>query len=164
MAFLITLSPEAWTQSLDEKLDGFYEHPEWLISPRALMDSLEADKKVYLLDSRQRAEYRVSHIPGALRVDYEGFEPKQVSEVPQDALVVVYCTVGWRSERVTGRLREAGYERSYNLYGSILAWSNHGFALENKRGQSTQRVHTYSRSWSAYLEQGQPVYDWWKMW
>jgi rhodanese-related sulfurtransferase len=147
-----------------ERLQGLYHHPEWLIEPEALHARLSAGQDVLLLDTRSPDEYRLSHLPGAVRVDWEAWRPAAIDSLSRERVVVAYCTVGWRSEQVTERLRAAGFDRSYNLYGSIIAWSNRGYPLHNARGHATEKVHTYSRSWARYLEQGEAVYEWWKLW
>ena len=164
LVIVAPLKGKSQQSAFHQRIDALYERQDLLLRPGALRDSLQKGKEVYLLDSRTLEEFRVSHLPGAHRVDFEGFQAGNVDTISTDAMVVVYCTVGWRSEQIAARLNQAGYQRVYNLYGSIIEWANLGYPLIKPDGQSTQKVHTYSRSWSAYLTQGKPVYDWWKFW
>jgi len=116
------------------------------------VDSLHAAPQRYqLLDAREREEYAVSHLPGAQWVGYDDFDPKRVAQLPKDAPVVVYCSVGYRSEKVGEQLREAGFTQVYNLYGSLFEWANRGYPLVKGDSLATDSAHTYSRRWSHWL-------------
>jgi 3-mercaptopyruvate sulfurtransferase SseA len=70
----------------------------------------------------------------------------------------VYCSVGYRSEKVSEQLRQAGYQTVYNLYGGIFEWKNQGHPVVNAEGEPTERVHAYNRSWGVWLKKGDKVY------
>ncbi len=140
-------------RSFDQKLESMYRHSVPLIKPAAL-DSLQRQRPVLLLDTRTPEEYAVSHLPNARFVDYDNFEVTEISDIARDAEVVVYCAVGYRSERVGEALQETGYEHVQNLYGGIFAWKNAGKVVVNQKGQPTDSVHTYNRNWSKWLERG----------
>ena len=78
-----------------------------LVQPSTL-DSLRQTDSVVLLDTRSPEEYSVSHLPQARFVNYDTFRPEDISDIPADAEVVVYCAVGYRSERLGRRLRGRG--------------------------------------------------------
>ena len=108
----------------------------------------------YILDAREADEYRVSHIPGARFIGYDNFAEKSVEDIPRDAAVVVYCSVGYRSEKIGEKLRKQGFTNVSNLYGSIFEWVNAGYELENEDGSPTKRVHTYNKKWSQWVIEG----------
>ena len=62
-----------------------------------------------LLDARTEAEYEVSHLQGARRID--PYRPSLVGimRVPKDTPVVVYSSAGYRGARVASWLGEQGY-------------------------------------------------------
>ena len=72
--------------------------------------------------------------------------------------IVVYCSIGVRSEIIAKKIRALGYTNVYNLYGGLFEWVNKGgeLFLANKR---TQKVHAYSKKWGAYLTEGIKVYE-----
>lgn len=113
---------------------------------------------VVLLDTRSKAEYEVSHLPGARWVGYDDFDLKRVADIPKGATVVTYCSVGVRSERVGEKLLAAGYQHVHNLYGSLFEWVNEGNPVVDNQGKPTQRVHGYSRLWGIWLKKGDVVY------
>lgn len=117
------------------------------------------DKKLYFLDARALKEYKVSHIPNARHIGYEEMRQAALNGIPKNAVVIVYCSVGYRSEKIGERLQEAGYQKIYNLYGSLFEWVNQGHPIENAKGLPTQRVHTYSKEWSRWLKRGEGVYE-----
>jgi hypothetical protein len=71
--------------------------------------------------------------------------------------VVVYCSVGYRSEKIAARLREMGFLEVYNLYGGLFEWVNRGNPVYRNE-QATRAVHGYSWTWGIWLRRGKKVY------
>jgi rhodanese-related sulfurtransferase len=107
--------------------------------------------EVLLLDVREKQEFEVSHIPGAQWAGYNDFDISAYDEISKDQPIVVYCSVGYRSEKVGETLRNAGYSNVRNLYGSLFEWVNQGNVVEEKGGHPTTRIHTYNRKWSQWM-------------
>lgn len=114
----------------------------------------EQQEDWYILDAREKEEYQVSHIPNARYIGYKKFEEAMLEDIPKNAKVVVYCSVGYRSEKIGEKLKVAGYENIYNLYGSIFEWVNAGNEVEDDNGQKTNRIHTYNKKWSQWVIDG----------
>jgi len=108
-------------------------------------------EKVLIFDTREKGEYEVSHLPGARYLGYEHFEGSRLSGIPKNAKIVLYCSVGYRSEKIGERLKKMGFTQVFNLYGSISEWVNHGFLLEKSPGRTTWEVHTYNKEWSQWV-------------
>ncbi len=104
-----------------------------------------------ILDAREWEEYKVSHIPGARYIGYKEFDQERLKALNKDLPTVVYCSVGYRSEKIAERLRKLGFTKVYNLYGSLFEWANKGYPLEDAKGQNTQRIHTYDEAWSRWV-------------
>ena len=104
-----------------------------------------------LLDARERSEYDVSHIKGAQHVGYEGFNEKNVNNIPKNKPIVVYCSIGYRSEKIGEKLQAMGFKNVQNLYGSIFEWVNKGFSVVDSTGAQTNRIHTYNAQWAQYV-------------
>ena len=109
------------------------------------------------LDAREPEEFAVSHLAGAIPVGYDHFTLATLPDLPKDAPLVVYCSVGYRSEKVTEQLRAAGYTHVSNLYGGIFEWVNQNHPVVDAAGP-TERVHAYSRTWGVWLRKGKKVY------
>jgi rhodanese-related sulfurtransferase len=136
-------------------LDALYKKTVPLMSVATLQKQPDA----ILLDTRTKEEYNVSHLPGAKWVGYDEFELNRVADVPKDGNIVVYCSVGYRSEKVGEKLLAAGYQHVHNLYGSLFEWVNEGNPVVDGKGKQTQRVHAYSRLWGVWLKRGEKVYE-----
>ena len=138
-------------------LKGIYSGSVPLISPEELQKKVQTTQLV-LLDTRSEKEYSVSHLEGALLVDYAQFEVRQLQAIPKHTPIVVYCSVGYRSERVGEKLQAAGYTDVQNLYGGLFEWVNQGRPVYAAHGK-TNKVHGHSRSWGMWLRKGEKVYD-----
>ena len=136
-------------------LDALYKKSVPLMSVATLAKQTDA----VLLDTRTKDEYNVSHLPGARWVGYDEFELNRVADVPKDGNIVVYCSVGYRSEKVGEKLLAAGYQRVHNLYGSLFEWVNEGNPVVDGQEKPTQRVHAFSRLWGIWLKRGEKVYE-----
>ena len=74
-----------------------------------------------VLDAREIKEYRVSHIKNAIHVGYDDFDIKSVqTKIPnKDSKIIVYCSIGIRSEDIAEKLKKVGYTHVLNLYGGL---------------------------------------------
>lgn len=143
----------------EQQLKLLYKNTVPIIASAKLNQLLQEKTPVYLLDVRTPREYAVSHLPGARFINYESFQVGQLKNIPQNAKVVVYCSVGVRSEEVGEKLKKAGYQQVHNLYGGIFSWKNEGYRVVNARQQPTDSVHTYNKYWSVWLRKGIKVYE-----
>ena len=131
---------------LDRQLRKLVKADSCALSPS---EAQQLDAPVYL-DARERAEYEVSHLPGARYIGFGSLDTAALSGLEPDTPLVVYCTVGYRSERIAHDLRGMGYTRVYNLYGSLYAWRLAGLPLFDAYGP-THRIHTYNRKWGTFI-------------
>ncbi len=139
---------------LDEKLSTLVTVDSLAISARRAR-TLDAK----FIDAREPEEFRVSHLPGALPLGYKSPDYAVLNDLDKDRPLVVYCTVGYRSERIAKELRERGFTRVYNLFGSLYAWKLAGYELVNAQGP-TEQLHTYNRKWGSFVPDsiGEKVY------
>lgn len=110
-----------------------------------------------ILDAREPDEYCVSTLPGAITVGYNNFELVSVQHLDKNKPIVVYCSIGVRSEKIGEQLKAAGFTEVYNLYGGIFEWVNQENPVFMNDLQ-TSRVHAYSRIWGIWLQKGEKVY------
>ena len=113
---------------------------------------------VILLDTREKKEYDVSHLPNAIWVGYDDFNLDRVASIAKDKKVVTYCSVGYRSERIGEKLLKAGFKDVYNLNGSLFRWVNAGYEIVDSKNQPTLKVHGYDKNWGKWLKKGEVVY------
>ena len=121
---------------------------------------LQHNKPFVLLDAREEDEYKVSHIKNALHVGYNNFKLKDFKQKFQnlDTNIVVYCSVGIRSEDIAYKLKRAGYTHVKNLYGGIFSWKEKGYSVVDSTNTPTDNIHTFSKAWSDYLKKGTKIY------
>ncbi|REG83377.1 rhodanese-like domain-containing protein [Algoriphagus antarcticus] len=113
--------------------------------------------KYQILDTREKEEFEVSHLKGANWVGYDTFSLNNVASLDKDKPVLVYCTVGARSQDIGKRLKDVGFKEVYNMYGGLIEWVNEGKPIFHGDFQ-TNKVHTYSKSWGIWLTKGEKVY------
>lgn len=145
----------SWGQSPTTGNAAFDAELERLLSesvPFISVDELRKNQEeVTILDAREKSEFAVSHLPGAQHIGYDNFDPASVENLPKNGPIVLYCSVGYRSEKIGEKLQQLGFTNVKNLYGSIFAWANKGYPLENTEGK-TKQVHTYNEEWSQWVK------------
>jgi rhodanese-related sulfurtransferase len=121
--------------------------------PFITVDELKGNTEdYYILDAREPEEYKVSHIPGAVCIGYDDLDYSVLQDIPKDKKIVVYCSIGYRSEKVGEKLMKKGFMNVQNLYGSIFEWSNRGFPVYDENGETTAKVHAYNKRWSKWID------------
>jgi len=123
--------------------------------------------KYLILDTRKKVEYDVSHIPGAIWVSEKLNDsiyafanvPSQQTGAKKNTPIVVYCSIGIRSEDFGEQLLKQGFTNVKNLYGSIFAWKDAAYPLVNKQNKPTDSVHVFSKMWGKYLKTGIKISD-----
>lgn len=127
--------------------------------PAALAAMMAANARLLLVDVREPAEYGVSHLAGAERVDPGAAPARVVAQLAARAAgrdVFFYCSVGQRSSRMAALLREAMLDRGarapvHNLRGGVFAWHYEALPLVDRFG-ATPYVHPYSAAWRRLLD------------
>ena len=130
--------------------------------PYITVEELIKKKDIVLLDSREKIEFETSHIENATFVGYDKFKLKKIKKLlPKDKNepIVVYCSLGIRSEDVAEKLKKAGYTNVYNLYGGIFEWKNKNNPVINIKGEETENVHTFNEDWSIWLKKGIKIFE-----
>jgi hydroxyacylglutathione hydrolase len=107
---------------------GFPTESLPLLSVHELKRKLDSGDELTILDAREQDEWNLGHIEGALHI-YVGHIQERLSEVPKDQPVAVICSVGHRASLGASVLLRAGYEKVYNVLGSVKAWVAAGFPV-----------------------------------
>ena len=153
--FFSIVFPSCGQKTFDEKMKGLYKKTVPLI----YAVDLKKKSNVVILDTRSPREFDISHLASAQMIDYDNFRNSDVQEIDKDAEVIVYCSVGYRSERIGEKLQKMGFTNVKNLYGGIFDWKNQELEILNKNEQLTDSVHTYNKAWSKWLYKGVKVYE-----
>ncbi|MEX6626911.1 rhodanese-like domain-containing protein [Tenacibaculum salmonis] len=132
--------------------------------PYIFVDSLSnliyQKKEFVLLDAREPKEFKVSHLKNAICVGYNNFNIDKIN-IPSDkkTKIIVYCSLGIRSEYIAEKLKKEGYTNIYNLYGGIFEWKNKQNLIVNSKNNQTNKVHTFNKAWSKWLLKGEKIYE-----
>jgi rhodanese-related sulfurtransferase len=129
--------------------------------PYITVEALHASAEIILLDSREVKEFKVSHIKNAVNVGFDKFNSALIATKFKDKNVpiVVYCSIGVRSEKIGEKLLKMGFKNVSNLYGGIFEWKNKGGKVVAGKDVETDRVHTFNKEWSQYLKKGIKIYE-----
>jgi rhodanese-related sulfurtransferase len=154
---LFTTTISCITQkTIPEVIKRFNKNSVTYISVAELKDK----KEVILFDAREKSEYDVSHIENAIYVGYSDFDSKTIVQQYPDknSEIIVYCSLGIRSENIGEKLGKLGYTNVKNLYGGIFEWKNEQNPLIDNEGKITNEVHAFSKMWGKYLIKGIKIY------
>ena len=82
---------------------------------------LDRQDSVFVLDVREPQEYQICRIPGSTLIPL-GDLPRRLHELDGCDDMIVHCKSGARSAKAVKLLHEAGFKKTKNLRGGILAW------------------------------------------
>jgi len=159
IAFFLAAQIGTTQETLNEVLKKYNKNTIPYISVTELRMH-QSKNDVTILDSRELNEYQVSHIESAILVGYDTFSMETVVGTIKNkkTSIVVYCTLGIRSEMIAAKLQKAGYIDIKNLYGGIFEWKNKEYKVIDSTQNTTNNIHTFSKEWSKWLLNGNPIY------
>ncbi len=121
--------------------------------PLISVEDFQAHKYDYIVfDAREKKEFNVSHIPGAIYIGYDEPDLSVLSTQQKNKKLLFYCSIGYRSEKIAEKAFELGFTEVYNLYGGIFEWANQGNELNSISEEKTQKVHAYSWLWGKWIQ------------
>lgn len=124
---------EGWIKSLN----GQYPQVKNISAQELKALYSQKDRPLYLIDHRNLEEQMVSVLPGAIPS-----RDVNLQELPPNARIVVYCTIGARSSQYVSQ-NNSGPREIYNLAGGILAWTFVQGQLINPQKEPTNKVHVF---------------------
>ncbi|TXD54045.1 MULTISPECIES: rhodanese-like domain-containing protein [unclassified Polaribacter] len=158
LLFLVISSATFGQKKLDKLLNKWNQRN----IPYMSVETLAMPKtNAILLDAREEKEFKVSHLQDAISVGYNDFKIEEtLRKLPKDKAtkIVVYCSLGIRSETIAYKIMQEGYTNVYNLYGGIFEWKNADFQVIDTLGKSTEKVHAFNKNWGKWLKKGEKVY------
>lgn len=141
-----TLNP-----AFEQSLNAILTFPVPVISVPEFK-KMTKNEEVVILDTRECAEYNVSHIAGARRIGFHQLDLNVLNDVPKHKTILLYCTEGIRSEQVGARLQKLGYKNVHNLLGGVIEWANRGERLVDKSGKPTKEVFIHMNTDAKWLQ------------
>lgn len=123
------------------------------------VEDLYANENIIVLDSREKEEFNVSHLKNAIWVGYKNFNIDSLPFKDKNQNIVVYCSIGVRSEDIGEKLMDNGFTNVQNLYGGIFKWVENDYPVYDNANQQTQKVHVFSKYWGKLLTKGIKVFN-----
>ena len=151
MLFSSTACAEDNDSKFSQMLDGLLDDSVPTIQSAELSRKISETPNLILLDAREQTEFEVSHLKGAKWIGYDDFDTARVAALDKNSPVIVYCSVGYRSEKIGEKLQKLGFTDVQNLRGGIFDWANRKLPVETA-GESTPAVHPYDRKWGKWLK------------
>ena len=128
--------------------------------PYISVAALKLKENILIFDARELKEFNVSHLKNAQYVGFDKFSSKKIRTLfkNQNTTIVVYCSIGVRSEKIGEKLIKLGYKNVFNLFGGIFEWKNMGEEVYDNDEKITQNIHTFSKEWNQYALKGNKIY------
>lgn len=143
------VAEERWAETLSFVRETFPDVPQ--LSTERLAELLAENAELVLFDARSKEEFATSHLQSAVRATSVRRARKALEEHGEKPTVVVYCSVGYRSSRLSQQLRAQGIDNVFNLEGSLFKWANEGRPVY--RGSVRVRlVHPFDADWGELLD------------
>lgn len=130
-----------------------------LIMPNQLSDIMHKASPVVILDTREKKEFDVSHLPNAIHFGYDHKNLQVLKGLSKSTPIIVYCSIGVRSQNIGKELVEMGFLNVSNLYGGIFLWGNQEREMRDSLGKTTTFVHGYNPYWGKWLKNNSVVYN-----
>ncbi len=127
--------------------------------PTITVDELLNKKDYLLIDCRKPEEYETSTINGAINIPNKKIADNMLKKYSKETQIIVFCSIGYRSEKMAKALIKKGYKNTNNLYGSIFEWANRGLPLYHET-KLTDTIHTYNDKWSKWITNNQLTKIW----
>jgi rhodanese-related sulfurtransferase len=139
-----------------EMIERKYEFPT--ISPDSASMVLHKSNVVFL-DTREPEEYNVSHLPNAYLFGYDSPNWTAIDTLSKKKTIIVYCSIGVRSQNIGEQLKERGFIDVKNLYGGIFLWADQSREMVDENNIETSKVHGYNKFWGRWVKKAETVYE-----
>jgi rhodanese-related sulfurtransferase len=160
IAFFLIFSIQIYSQeTIKEAINTYNSNSITYISVEELNKKLSEEEDLYLIDTREKAEFEVSHLKDAIWVGYSSADLSALENIDKSSTLVVYCSIGVRSEEIGEKLAKKGYKNIFNLYGGIFEWVNASNPVYNLNHSKTMKVHAFDKFWGKLLKKGIKVYE-----
>jgi len=114
------IAAEALLQRLGAAPPRAQAQSPWDIEVDELKRLRDSGADFVLIDVREVQEYETCNLGGDLVP--LGSLAGRLGDFDREAHTIVHCKTGGRSAKAVAALREAGFEKAWNLRGGILAW------------------------------------------
>jgi rhodanese-related sulfurtransferase len=103
------------------------------LQPADFLEKLKGSSNALLIDVREPFEYKKFRIDPAINLPASGKIDLAADTMNRTYHCFLYCTSGFRSDRVAKRLTEKGFLFVYSLEGGINRWEKDGLPVSKKK-------------------------------
>lgn len=119
---------KAFSIGLAVVIRHFFKRPETITAEQAL--DLLAQGNAVVVDVRRRADFQRNHIPGSIHIPLTELEDRAL-ELPEDKLLITFCTGGLISSGAANLLHQLGFE-SVSMTRGLIDWRKAGGELQHE--------------------------------
>ena len=93
------------------------------ITAKELKEKMDKGEDFFLVDVREKNEYEIVNIPGAVLIPKGEFLTGEAfAKLPQDKQIILHCKSGGRSAEALAAVKKAGFSDAVHVGGGILSW------------------------------------------
>ena len=151
LVFLV-LAIAAFLTVRERGIYSFWHNKVERVSNAACQIVIEEQKPI-ILDARNPEEFAISHLEYA-----NLYTEHMLDTIDKAQPILVYCTIGVRSNSLANDLTKRGFTNVYELKKGILGWKNDLLPVVDEKNQLTDEIHVYSEFFSPFLKEGKAVY------
>ena len=156
LTILIVSSAHGQSDDYKKMLSQYYND----FTTISIKDALKhiQQKDAMFLDVRNKDEFMVSHLENANQMNPDGSNIDELKNVDKSKLIIVYCSVGARSQSFGEMLEKKGFINVKNIYGGLFYWANMNYPMVDLKENKTERIHGYNKDWGKWVKNGNVVY------
>ena len=93
------------------------------ITAKELKEKMDRGEDFFLVDVREKNEYEIVNIPGAVLIPKGEFLTGEAfAKLPQDKQIILHCKSGGRSAEALAAVKNAGFADAVHVGGGVLSW------------------------------------------
>ena len=93
------------------------------ITAKELKEKMDKGEDFFLVDVREKNEYEIVNIPGAVLIPKGEFLTGEAfAKLPQDKQIILHCKSGGRSAEALAAVKNAGFADAVHVGGGVLSW------------------------------------------
>jgi rhodanese-related sulfurtransferase len=107
------------------------------LKPVLFREEMQKANNPVLVDVREFFEYKKSRIRNAVNIPSSGNVEYSIDTIAKNSNLFIYCTSGFRSNKIARLFAEKGFVNVFSLEGGITAWKKEGLPVDRKKIRSS---------------------------
>lgn len=119
----------AFDAELDALVDEEVRFDIPVITGYQLKELSESGDPLIVLDARAKEDYDKKHIKNAKWIGEEDFSIERIWMLDQSKTIVLYGSMGGKTEAIAQQLEKVGFKKIYNLHGNLDEWAKYKYVV-----------------------------------